>query len=201
MRSTRAKDVIMDYKYGKIGKLAQSLSDNGMDPAIIQLIMKDGDKIKQTDKNEKKAEWFFNAMKIMDKELGIGERQKIREDCACCLGGKRNEVCKRINKKYCDTADRISAANDARLVFGNAVKEKGKGVYEVSFFPDDAEMKTCPCMKGLKEAMPITYCYCCGGHVRHHLETVLGKKLSVKVLETVLSTEGEKGCRFELEEI
>lgn len=196
----RAKENSVKY-YSKIEKLAQSLTGNGIDPAVIQRIMKDGEKIKQTDRNEKKAEWLFSAMKRMDKELGIEQRHKVRQECACCLGGKRHELCIRINKKSSDTTAAILAANEAKLVFGHSVKEIEKGTYEVSFFPDDIDIKTCPCVKGLGKAMPITYCYCCGGHVKYHLETVLGKRLSVKVIETVLSTIGKKGCRFELKEL
>jgi hypothetical protein len=191
----------MKYPYGKIDKLAQSLAANQVDPATIELIMRGGDRVKQTDKNEKKAAWLLHAMEALDSELGPELRHKVREDCACCLGGKRNEICKQIHKSLPDTASRIQAANEAKLVFGNGVREKATGLYEVSFFDDALEKKPCPCVRGLDEAMPITYCYCCGGHVRHHLETVLGKKLSVKVLETALSTLGKKGCRFELREI
>ncbi|HEX2966931.1 MAG TPA: hypothetical protein VHO84_14180, partial [Syntrophorhabdaceae bacterium] len=91
--------------------------------------------------------------------------------------------------------------NQTKLVFGNSVRMSSKGKYEVSFFPENKEIRNCPCLKGLVKAMPVTYCYCCGGHVKHHLETVLGTKLSVKVLETVLSTNGKKGCKFELKEL
>lgn len=190
----------MEYSYGKIRKLADSLAENGVDAAVAEAVMKDGEKIKQTDKNGKKAEWFYNAMRIMDERLEPETRYRVRQDCACCLGGKRHDTCMRINKMHHTTADRIKAANDAKFVFGNGVREISNGKYEVSFFPEEWETKTCPCIKGLAKAMPITYCYCCGGHVKYHLETVLGKKLSVKVLETALSTSGKKGCRFELKE-
>lgn len=191
----------MEYSYGKIKKLADSLKNNGIETAIASTIMKGGEKIKQADKNEKKAEWFHNAMLVMDKELKPKVRYKVRQDCACCLGGKRHEICIQVNKNFKNTRERLKAVNEGRLVFGHGVKKISNGKYEVSFFPETLETIKCPCLKGLTKAMPITYCYCCGGHVRYHLETVLGKKLSVKVLETILSTAGKKGCRFELKEV
>jgi hypothetical protein len=191
----------MEYSFGKIQKLADSLEANKIKKTIINKIMINGNTIKQTDKNEKKAKWFYNAMIVMDNELDDETRKKVRQDCACCLGGKRHELCVRINKNYETTEKRIEVANQTKLVFGNGVRILSKGKYEVSFFPEKMESKMCPCLKGLDETMTITYCYCCGGHVKYHLETVLGKKLSVKVLETVLSTNGRKGCRFELKEL
>ena len=190
----------MKYGYGKIGKLAENLEKNNIDKEIIGRIMFDGDKIKQTDTNEKKSEWFYDAMARMDNELSESIRYKIRQACACCLGGKRNIVCKEINKKYTSVEEKIEAANNSKLVFGNGVKIISPGKYEVSFFPDEWEEKKCPCIKDLKKEMSLTYCYCCGGHVRYHLETVLGKKLRVKVLETALTTLSKKSCRFELTE-
>jgi len=191
----------MKYHYGKIEKLAESLKAHEIEASLVELIMKDGEKVKQVDKNERKAEWFYTAIQVMDKYLEPEVRYKVRQECACCLGGKRHEVCVQIYKKYQNTRDRIRAANESKLVFGNGVKEISKGKYEVSFFPEGIETKTCPCIKGLTKPMPITYCYCCGGHVQYHLGTVLGKELSVTVIETALSTVGKKGCRFELKEV
>ncbi len=190
----------MNYPYGKIQKLYESLQNNMIDKDIIVEIMKNGENIKQTDKNEKKAEWFYNAMQIMDLRLDPSTRYKVREDCACCLGGKRHDACKLINKNYSSKKERIEKADETKLVFGNGLKEIAKGKYEVSFFPDNLEHKSCPCLTGLSEAMPITYCYCCGGHVKYHLETVLGQKLEVKVITSALSTKGKNGCKFELTE-
>jgi hypothetical protein len=189
----------MKYPYGKIQKLNDSLHSNKIDPDIINEIMKDGEKINPTDKNEQKADWFLNAVNIMDIKLDPSTRYKVREGCACCLGGKRHEVCKQINKKFTTKKERIEEA-DRTHIFGNGLKEIEKGKYEVSFFPDSLGYTTCPCLRGFNKAMPITYCYCCGGHVKYHLETVLGLKLEVKVITSALSTKGQKGCKFELTE-
>jgi hypothetical protein len=191
----------MKYPYGKIQKLSDSLENNGVEADLRIEIMRDGEKIKQTDKNEEKAAWFHAAMTRMDAKLDPATRRKIREGCACCLGGKRHEICKQINGTCATKKERIEAADKAKLVFGNGVREIEKGRYEVSFFPDNLEYKPCPCLKGLTEPMPITYCYCCGGHVKYHLETVLGQRLEVQVLTSALSTNGRTGCKFELTEV
>ena len=49
--------------------------------------------------------------------------------------------------------------------------------------------------------MSKTYCYCCGGHIKHHLETILGKKLNVEIINSALMSMGEKSCKFILSEL
>lgn len=55
--------------------------------------------------------------------------------------------------------------------------------------------------KEVNKILSITHCYCCGGHVKKHLETVLGKEVSVKVVSSIMSSQGNKNCIFELKEI
>jgi hypothetical protein len=112
----------MQYAYGKIRILNESLHKNKIDETIIKEIMQNGENIKQSDKNEKKALWMLNAMRAIDKNIDKKTSEKVRQDCACCLGGKRNEICKGIFKKYQTTEERIEAANEAKLVFGKALK-------------------------------------------------------------------------------
>lgn len=190
----------MRYPYGKIQRLYDNLQKNQIATEIVDEIMKDGERIKQTDKNDKKSKWFYSAMKTMDEKLDPPTRYKIREECACCLGGKRHELCRQINKNQASTKSRVDAADRTKFVFGNSLREIEKGRYEVSFFPESLERKQCVCLKDLPEAMSITYCYCCAGHVKHHLQTLLGQKLEVNVITSALSTKGHEGCRFELYE-
>jgi hypothetical protein len=191
----------MEYEYGKIKRLSESLLKNKVPKNKYNQIMKHGEIIKKTSNNKEKALWFYNAMNIMDQLLDIDERKKIREDCACCLSGKRQIICKNANRESDTIELRIKAVNDTNYVFGNGVKKLGKGKYEVSFFNEDLPIKQCVCIKDLESAMSKTYCYCCGGHVKHHLETVLGSKLEVEVISSALSSKGKKNCRFILKEV
>jgi hypothetical protein len=106
----------MKYPYGKIQKLSDSLDNNGVGADLRSEIMRDGEKIKQTDKNEKKAAWFHDAMTRMEAKLDPATRYKIREGCACCLGGKRHEICKEINKTYTTKKERIEAADMSSII-------------------------------------------------------------------------------------
>jgi len=193
---------IREYKDGKMEDLNQSLKKHGIKDNIRKKIMKSGESIKKTSKKEAKAEWFCNAMNVMDELLDEKTKKEIREDCACCLEGKRKKVCKEINKKYDTTEDRIKAVNETHFIFGHEIKIIGKGKYEVTFFDEKIPEKRCSCLKIVMEKyMPKTYCLCCGGHIRHHLETILGKRVDVEFITSALTTQGKKSCRFILKEI
>ena len=189
------------YDLGKMEDLDQSLIKHGIQNKIRNKIMKNGNLIKKDSKNEIRAEWFFNAMNTMDELLDEETKIKVREDCACCLEGKRQKLCKDVNKNCKTIEEKISVINKTHYVFGHEIKIIGTGKYEVTFFDEEIPLKTCSCLKIVMEKpMSKTYCYCCGGHIKHHLETVLGKKLNVEIINSALMSMGEKSCKFILSE-
>jgi hypothetical protein len=194
-------EVCMEYEYGKIEKLSESLIKHKVPKRIYASIMKNAESIKKKSKNKDKARWFYYAMNTMDQLLEEDIRNQIREDCACCLSGKRQTICRKANKDYNTEEERLKAVNDTHYVFGSGARIIGKDKYEVSFFNEDMPIKKCVCIKDLEGSMSKTYCYCCGGHVKHHLETVLGTQLSVEVISSALSSEGKKNCRFILQKV
>ena len=80
-----------------------------------------------------------------------------------------------------DLAERIKAANEAKLVFGHSVTRQEDGRVLVRFQPEGKPPYRCPCLPKAAEPLPITYCYCCGGHVKHHLGIALGREMAVEV--------------------
>ena len=136
------------YEYGKINELNKNMVKNGIDDGIIQKIMESADSIKSKSQSEEKAEWCFNAMNKMDELLDKNIKKKIREDCACCLGGKRHKVCKEINGKYSTSEEEIKAINETYPVFGHEIKITGKGKYEVLFFSNTNIEYKCVCLAG-----------------------------------------------------
>jgi hypothetical protein len=185
------------YEYGRIAKLAETLKEAGIDQAIRDQIMDGGEAIRKSTKPEKKADWLRDAMFRMDKLLDTDTRYAVREACACCLGGKRLKMVKEIAKNNASLEDRIVAANEAKLVFGHSVTMQDDGTVLVCFGPDgEPPTYRCPCLPKAKAPLPITYCYCCGGHVKHHLQIALGRKLACRVRSSVLSSGGKKVCSF-----
>lgn len=184
------------YEYGRIKILADRLARAGVAEEVMARILAGGESISKTAKPEKKAEWLSGAMDRMDALLDDQTRHKVREDCACCLAGKRLEVSKGIGKNYDTLEDRLRAANEARFVFGHSVTMQDDGHVLVSFAPDELENHRCVCLPKAKSPVSITYCYCCGGHVKHHLQNALGRKLSLQVRSSALESDGKRPCTF-----
>ena len=59
---------------------------------------------------------------------------------------------------------------------------------------------SCPCptvQKLMPLIIPITYCGCCGGHVRCTYQYALGVKLRLKeIVSSMVTSDGEKPCEF-----
>jgi len=185
-----------EYRYGRIVRLYENLVKYGVPENIINRILEDGELIKENSKPEKKAEWFQNAMERMDRLLPEHDRFAIRENCACCLGGKRLQLSKQIAKDHENLNDRINVANNTRYVFGNGVKQEDDGTLTVNFFEDNLDSYQCVCLKKANTQISGTYCYCCGGHIKHHLQIALGCKLSCKLISSALSSGGKMNCKF-----
>jgi len=184
------------YEYGRIHTLARNLEKAEIAQELIDQIMKGGEAIRRSTNSEKKAEWMKEAMLRMDNLLDRETRYAVREACACCLGGKRLKIAKGISRANENLEDRIKAANEARYVFGHSVTMMEDGRILVCFWPEGLTEYRCVCLPKAKEPLSITYCYCCGGHVKHHLQIALGQKLACKVRSSAVSSGGKKPCTF-----
>lgn len=184
------------YEEGRIGRLAEALRRERVDEETRERILVGGSEIGAKSKPEAKAEWFAGAMRRLDEELDLGTMRAVRERCACCLGGKRHELAKAIAAEHETLEERIAAANNTPFVFGHSVSRTPKGDVLVSFFPEGLERYDCPCLRGVTTPLPVSYCYCCAGHVKRHLGTALGCKVEVKVRSSALSSGGRKPCQF-----
>lgn len=184
------------YEYYRIEKLATQLAAAEIDPEIAGKIMEGGEAIVRATRPTVKADWMREAMIKMDDLLDPETRKAVREGCACCLGGKRLKISREIARDNATLEDRIRAANEAHYVFGDGVTRLANGDIQVRFFPEGLEQYRCVCLPQAKEPLPITYCYCCGGHVKHHLQNALGQKLDCTAVHTALSSGGKKPCTF-----
>ena len=182
------------YEYGRIKVLATKLQEAGIPQETIDKIMAGGVQIAGNAKPEKKADWMRQAMRRMDALLDPKTRHTVREGCACCLGGKRQMLSKGIAKAGGTLEERVAACNNTPYVFGHSVTLQDDSKIRVQFAPDGQESYRCVCIPKSTEPISITYCYCCGGHIKHHLQTALGRKLSLKVKTTPLATSGKKPC-------
>jgi hypothetical protein len=184
------------YEYGRIARLAESLAEAQIAPEIAAEILAGGEAIRQSTSPEAKADWFNAAMQRMNRLLDRETRCAVREACACCLGGKRLKLSQGIARQYATLEERVAAANETRFVFGHSVTLQEDGRVLVCFAPEGQEHYRCVCLPKAREPLPVTYCYCCEGHVKHHLQAALGRKLAGVVRSSALSSGGAKPCTF-----
>ncbi len=142
------------------------------------------------------AAWLKLAMERMDDLLDESTRHEVREGCACCLGGKRQQISRGIAREHDTLEARIEAANDAKFVFGHSVSTTDDGRVLVEFMPEGRPSYSCVCLRKAELPVSVTYCYCCAGHAKHHLQNALGRKLKVKVRSSALSSAGTQPCTF-----
>lgn len=186
------------YDWGTVAKLAESLTYHGVPPQKIEEILAGGELIYKSSKPLAKSDFVGGAMRRMGRLLDRESCRTIREASACCLGGKRLEESRRIAKENATLEERIAAANDTKLVFGHSVVLQPDGTILVSFSPPGLDYYRCACLAKPSQPIPLTYCDCCGGHVKHHLQIALGRKLTCRALTSSLSSGGSLPCTFQL---
>lgn len=185
-----------DYAYARIRVLNAALRRADLPEEVCDRVLEGGHELTEHSPPAVRAAWMAGAMARMDGLLDEPTRRSVRERCSCCLGGKRGEISRQIGRDGGSLEDRVAAANRAKLVFGHAVSLQPDGRIQVRFMPDGMERYRCPCQPGATEPMSITYCFCCGGHVKHHLQRALGRSLEITVQSSALASGGAQPCRF-----
>lgn len=185
------------YEFGRIARLDMNLREQGVPEDVTAAIMQGGEEIRSNSKPRVKGAWFQQAMIRMDELLDKETRRAVREGCACCLGGERHKIAKSIARKHADFDERISAANEAKRVFGHSVTKQDDGRILVCFDEEGKPSYHCVCLgRDVSGPISATYCMCCGGHIKHHLQTVLERKLECEVRSTALTSAGATPCSF-----
>lgn len=184
------------HEYGRIAALAENLEKAGIAADVRDRIMEGGAAIRNNTTPERKAAWMKDAMDRMDGLLDEETCRAVRESCACCLGGLRLAISKRIARENESLDDRIRAADEAKRVCGHSVTRLDERTIKVCFQPEGWERYRCVCLPKASGPFSVTYCYCCAGHAKHHLQIALGRGLEGVVQSSALSSEGREPCVF-----
>jgi hypothetical protein len=161
------------------------------------------------DKSSKQAKLAFmrQAMKVLDDSLDYDLRCRILETCACCLGGSRAEKVKQFKKSIAGQdltlAQKVELLRQARPFYNATTLTERGTIRDGSSYEVDGKYR-CACTTFSKERLvePIsaTYCLCCAGHYRHHIEGALAAKLKTKrIISSPLASMGKEPCAFEFE--
>jgi len=186
------------YGDGRINRLAQSMKRARIDPATSGCILEGAEEIGNDAGAGAVASWMRGAMERMDAILDEGTRYAVRQGCACCLGGKRRTQARAIAASGATLEERLHAIDETHMCYFQGVRMLEDGRIRVSYFPEGWDHYPCPCLREAQEPLSITYCYCCGGHVKHHMETALERALEVEVISSSLSSGGKQPCVFAL---
>lgn len=167
-------------------KFRETLDDFRVSQDIIDEIYQGFDGIVSKTNKKIKSAFFKQALDVMNEKLPLERVQKIFEANACCKGGTREKASKSFTKENADLILEEKLAliskktelymGQARLDENGDLIVAGAGTYTGEKFEC-----VCPTISKVKRSytIPREYCYCCGGHFKHHYEIMLGVKLKL----------------------
>lgn len=183
----------------KVWKLYQSLCTHRVAGEDIDYILAGAESVGKP-QSDILRDWFSGAMTRLEERVEPTPRQAIRESCACCTTGKRHETAERVFRENATVEARLAAIGRESNVVGHDAVRLPDGRIRVRFAASAADL-VCPCLPVGEKPMPLTYCMCCGGHIKHHLQTALGVNLSCQVVSSLLCSAGQETCAFDYTEI
>ena len=140
-------------------------------------------------------------------------------DSCACLGGKEYlKKCERIGKELAGKSlnDKILHLN-SKILASESITLNNDGTLTAVMVYKNNDMYSCVCSaavsKGIKVSdlarsknnpdernMPLSYCLCCAGSFRRHLQIMLNIKLKTKIIiSSPINSRGEKPCEFVFE--
>ncbi len=172
-----------------------------VDPKVITKIKKGFPDTTLKVKKKIKAEFFKQALSVMETELGVDKTREIFEANACCKTGTRLKASKefaRINEGLGMEEKLIKISKAPYMNMGAAVLDENGEivVHAVNYIVDGVFCCACPSIS----RQPVypeskNYCYCCAGHFKYHYEIMLGCKLSVaEIVSSPLDSKGQNSC-------
>ncbi|MBM3314870.1 hypothetical protein FJY71_03390 [candidate division WOR-3 bacterium] len=172
-----------------VRRLAQSLNDVGVDPAMRRRIMAGSGRIRAGASPEQKARWYRGVIERMDMLLDRPTRIRSRELCACSRTPWRLDRMRRLGRAHKDW-DGLAAAIQRSRLMGAGVKREGDRVMVRFGVP----ACVCHAIRASTEPVSVTYCHCCKGHLMVLFEAALGRPVRMDVLESRIA--GGRDCRF-----
>jgi hypothetical protein len=163
-------------------------------------IMEGAGKMNETSGPAEVALWLKGAMDRLDTHVAKEKSVKIREACgiACAKKNKAMIAKAEAKRKKFKTIDALLDAEVKKPLTGTRLIREGNmltWIYTPRTFSPPRRC-FCSCMNGLPTEGPVsvTYCLCSQGFVKKFWESVLGKPVKVKLLESSLT--GAQECKF-----
>ncbi len=180
------------------------LVDNNIDPKLIRQIIGNED--------------LVEIMKRMEDSLDYDMMYKCLDSCAC-LGGKEYlKKCEKIGKELIGKSlnEKIQHLNH-QILTSESIALNNDGTLTAVMVYKNNDKYSCVCSasvcKGVKVSdlaqsttnsddrdMPLSYCLCCAGSFRRHLQLMLDVQMKTKnIISSPINSRGEKPCEFVFE--
>ncbi|MGD6933661.1 MAG: DUF6144 family protein [Candidatus Bathyarchaeia archaeon] len=170
---------------------------------ICQKVMAGSEEITEKTDKKKMALWTKDAMDRLDAAVDEEKRIKIMNQC----GSNCAEINKRVLQKAVDrrkkfrTFEEFLKAEIEKPQKGTRFEQEGKKLIHI--YTPQAFTHPMRCYCDLIRALPSnvnmseTYCHCSEGFIKKYWETITGKPVNVKLLESAVS--GSSECKFAVE--
>lgn len=139
----------------------------------------------------------------MDKLLSKEQCLSIMQEQGCCKSGKGPAAHREFGRanEGKTLKEKVALLNLAQIPHNAPCHLNDDGTLSVYWGSDDMGKKSCPCgfTKTLPDSfeVPLTFCGCCGGHIRSNYQKSLGVKLRLKeIVSSSSNSRGKKRCEF-----
>ena len=156
------------------------------------------------------SEEVMALIKQMNKLLTKEQVLSVMQEQGCCKSGIGPKAHSAFGREHAGKPleEKVKLLNDAEGMPHKAPCHlNGDGTLTVHWGAENMKGRSCPCgfIKKLPEPydVPLSFCGCCGGHIRSNYQKSLGVKLRLKeIVSSSSSSNGKKRCEFlyELEE-
>jgi len=186
-----------------VSGIAKRLRENDIEEKLIEEIIGDSD--------------IVNIIQRMDELLEFNVKCHVLDACACCTKStKQDKMCREYGRAMADKPLEEKMKGLADINFGCVTLNADKTL-TISFcwIIDGKKFCSCGYTRGISMAgrpsknkndanqnriIPLSYCLCCAGNFRDHLQNALCVKLKTKeIVSSPINSKGEKPCEFMLE--
>ena len=139
----------------------------------------------------------------MDMLLSKEQRISIMQEQGCCktgIGPKAHSAFGQANKEK-TLKEKVKLLNETKMPHKAPCQLNDDGTLSIWWGSENLSKGSCPCgiIKKLPESykVPLTFCGCCGGHIRNNYQKSLGVKLRlIKIVSSSSNSKGKKRCEF-----
>ena len=151
-------------------------------------------------------EEIMSLVKQMGRFLLKEQLLAVMQEQGCCKTGIGPKAHREFGQENKDKplVEKITLINKAKMPHKAPCHLNDDGTLSVYWGSEDLSKKSCPCgfTKKLPDTyeVPLTFCGCCGGHIRNNYQKSLGVNLKLKeIVSSSSNSKGKKRCEFQFE--